>query len=143
MTPLFKLSATETEWRHQTVFRRLIVAIAFSAYLFDGDDIVWRYIRENPASREWEHFIFSLATILVGAGAALCTWAQASSMPTMPGAQIPGDGPNPFSRYPDQIGDLLFAIGIATLAPPRGAVILVMGEALRNVRLILLLREYK
>ena len=125
------------------VFLTSIVAISFSTYLFDGDNIVRRYIRESPASRQWEYFIFSLATLLVGAGAALCTWGQANSMPTMPGAQIPRDGPNPFSRYPNQIGDLLFAIEIATLAPLRGAVILVIGEALRNVRLILHLRENK
>jgi hypothetical protein len=121
----------------------LIIAIAFTAYVFDRDDIVWRYIRESPASREWEHFIFSLATLLVGAGTAFCIRARATSAPAIPGTQIPRDGRKLFFRYPQQIGDLLFVIGIATLAPLSGAIFLAVGETLRDARLILLQRENK
>jgi len=136
MATFLKLRATEFEYRHQTLVRQLIVAIAFSTYFFDRDDVVWRFIRDNPASRLLEHLCFSAATLLIAFAAGLCTRARATRKPAEPGASASPRGPFPFVRYPQQLGDLLFAIGIASLAPLWGAVLLVFGEAVRLLRLI-------
>jgi hypothetical protein len=121
------LTATRFEVRHETLLRQLIFAAAFSTYLFDPDDIVWRFIRQSPSSRALEHMFFFLATLLVAAAAVLCTWARANSPLSTPGL--------PIVRFPHLLGDLLFALGIATLAPLSGAIFLTVAEALRLLRL--------
>ncbi len=136
MAILLNFRATRFEQRHGTLLRQLIVAAAFSTYLFDRDDIVWCFVRESEASRAWERLFFLLATILILFGAALATWARANKIAAGPDALNVRDRPYHFIRYPEHLGDLLFTIGIASLAPLSGASLLVAGEALRLVRLI-------
>ncbi len=137
MASLLNFRATRFEQRHGTPLRELIVAAAFSTYLVDRDDIVWRFVRASEASRRWERLFFLLGTILILFGAALCTWARANKIAAGPDGSNVREGPYRFIRYPGHLGDMLFTIGIASLAPLSGALLLVAGEALRLFRLIL------
>lgn len=93
----------------------LIVGTSFATYLFDPDDIVWRLVKDTAAPRLAERACFVTATILIGLGALLCTRVAA--------AAISG------------AGEISFAIGLATLAPLSGFLILVLGETFRVLRL--------
>jgi hypothetical protein len=117
------MKANNFEYGHQKLFHLLIVAVAFLTYLFDRDDIVWRFVKGSTAPRTWERSLFLIATLAIAVGAGLCTWARAREK----------NGDLRRSRY---LGELLFAIGLASLAPLWGFVILVAGEALRLFRLM-------
>jgi len=56
MPPSLLLRATGFEFRHQMLLRQSILAAAFSTYLLDPDDVVWRFIRQYPSRRALEHF---------------------------------------------------------------------------------------
>jgi hypothetical protein len=43
-------------------------------------------------------------------------------------------------RYPQQLGDWLFAVGLASLVPLGGCILLISGESIRLLRLV---RRYK
>jgi hypothetical protein len=110
------MKATSFEYRHQTLIHQLIVGAGVLSYLIDRDDIVWRFVRDTAAPRFWERALFIVATILIAAGAILCTRARA------------------FHRT-HYLGQILYAIGLATLLPVAGFLILVLGESLRLLRL--------
>jgi hypothetical protein len=122
------MKATNFEYRHQTLAHQLIVLLAFLTYLIDPDDIVWRFVRDTSSPRLWERALFILATTLIAAGAALSTWARAipTTRPILPRSRI----------RPCYLGELLYAIGLGSLLPLPGFVILVAGESLRIFRLI-------
>ncbi len=126
------MKANNFEYGHQKLVHLLIVAIAFLTYLVDRDDIVWRFVKDSTAPRTWERSLFLIATLAIAVGAGLCTWARA-----LPERNIsPGLGQNRDLRRPRDLGELLFAIGLASLAPLWGFVILVVGEGLRLFRLM-------
>jgi hypothetical protein len=130
------MKANNFEYGHQKLVHLLIVAIAFLTYLFDREDIVWRFVKDSTAPRTWERSLFLIATLVIAVGAGICTWARA-----LPERNIsPGLGQNRDLRRPRYLGELSFAIGLASLAPLWGFVILVAGEALRLFRLMR--REY-
>ena len=113
------MKATSFEFRHQTLLRQLLIAAALTTYLFDPDDIVWRFVKESRSRTALEHGLFLIATLTICAGATLCTRAAAASQP-----------------QPEQyIGELLFAIGLGSLFPLSGFVLLVAGETIRILRL--------
>jgi hypothetical protein len=119
------VKATGFEYRHQTVVHQFIVLAAFLTYLVDPDDIVWRFVRDISMPRPWERILFIVATVLIFAGAALSTWAR-----TIPVTWIA-------SRIrPCYAGELLYSIGLGSLLPVSGFIILVAGESLRIFRLI-------
>jgi hypothetical protein len=129
------MKATEFETNHRTLIRHLLIAAAFSTYLFDRDDVIWRFIKNSPARTELEHALFFAAAVLIGCGAWLCTRRRASlgiPDPATPSANADRSGFIP-SRH---AGELLYAIGLASLFPLWGSVILIAGEAVRLVRLI-------
>lgn len=131
------MRATDFEYRHQTVLHLSLVAAAFLTYLFDPDDIVWAFVRHQSQPRLFERALFAAATLLIGAGATLRTWAQAHSAQSIPGVMpISCEGPYRYLRYPALGGSLLFTIGLAFLAPFWGFVLLVAGEAILVLRLI-------
>jgi hypothetical protein len=79
-----------------------------------------------------------LATILIGAAAAICTSARAYPEPHFTGSSslIAYDGPYRYVRYPRYLGTLLYAVGLGSLAPIPGFIILVAGDVLLVYRLI-------
>jgi hypothetical protein len=110
------MKATDFEYRHQTLIHQLIVLAGVLTYLIDPDDIVWRIVRDTSTPRSWERCLFIVATILIAAGAVLCTRASAFHR----------------SHY---LGELLYAIGLGSLLPVPGFIVLVVGESLRLLRL--------
>jgi len=110
--------------RHSTLLHLIVVGAAWTTYLADRDDIVWRMIRDSPSRRALEHTIFSFATLLIGTGALLCTRARAS------------EGISAQTR-PRLLGEWLYALGLATLLPLWGSVLLILGESIRIMRLAL------
>jgi len=109
------MRASDFECRHPVMLHQGIVGLAFGTYFIQRDDIVWQLVRNAgpPLDVTLERAAFAVATLLVGAGAVLCTWHRRH-------------------RY---LGELLYAIGLASLAPGSGFLILVGGEALRLYRL--------
>ena len=63
------MKATGFEYRHQTLVHMAILAVAFATYLFDPDDVVWRFVKDSSTPRELEHAAFFVATVLIGVGA--------------------------------------------------------------------------
>ena len=125
------MKATAFEVRYAALLRLCLIVAAFGMYLADPDDVVWRFIRAFSSRPALEHAAFLLATLLIAAGALVATCAQALK-PSADSARDP--------RAPDRmelIGDLLYAIGLATLAPLWGAVLLITGESALILRLML------
>ncbi|HEX4810976.1 MAG TPA: hypothetical protein VH325_18705 [Bryobacteraceae bacterium] len=133
------MRATKFEVRHQVLIHQLIIACAFLTYLFDRDDIVWKFVKESPASRELERTSFVIATVVLGAAAGISTWASAYRNQDLRAnsKQSSHTGPYRYFRYPHSMGDLFYAIGLGSLAPVEGFVILLAGEAIRLLRLTL------
>jgi hypothetical protein len=131
------MKATKFEARHPILIHQAIVAAAFATYFADPEDIVWRFIQHSPNSRLLEHAIFLLATIFIGAGAALCTRADASRGDSTTGTAKFSTFifPSRDSRDAGYFGEWIFAVGLASLAPFSGAVLLVAAEGLRLLRL--------
>jgi hypothetical protein len=125
------MKATDFEYRHQTLLHQFIVAAAFLAYLIQRDDIVWQIVRNSAAPRELERSLFVFATFLIFVGAGICIWARAYRSPQ----SAVGAGSYRYRSQPRYLGDLLYAVGLGSLAPPSGFVILVAGEGLRLYRL--------
>jgi hypothetical protein len=112
--------ASNFEFRHQRLIHNLIVGAAFLTYLFQPDDIVWRFVKGRPAPHTLERYFFLIATLLVIVGAGICTWARATDRARLQYA-----------------GDFIYAIGLGSLFPVAGFVILLCGEAVRLARLAL------
>ena len=123
------MTATDFEQRHQALVHMLVVAIAFSTYAFDRDDIVWVVVRGLAHPHPWERFLFAVATLLIGGGTALRTFAHVYP-------KVCGIGPYRYLDHPHQLGNLLFSIGLASLAPFAGFVFLSLAEGLVFLRLI-------
>lgn len=128
------MRATEFEAQHATLLHQLVVGAAFLTYLLERDDVVWRFIKNCPANRMLEHALFAFATFLVGMAAIICTRARVEVNGTAGGRQ--SELPPPASRTKSRFrGNFLYAIGLASLVPLTGFVILVLGEAIRISRL--------
>ena len=127
------MKATEFEYRHQTLVHQCIVGAAFLTYLIDRDDVVWRFVKNSATPHKLERAVFILATLFIAVGAAICTWARAYDGQN---SVVGGERYRSRSRY---VGELCYAIGLGSLAPLAGFVILLAGEALRVFRLMCLL----
>jgi protein-S-isoprenylcysteine O-methyltransferase Ste14 len=128
---MWLMKASEWEYRHQRLVHLLIVGVSFLTYLVERYDIVWVVVRGRNDARLLERLLFAVATILIGAGVALITWAGAYAAPPDSGRMPPfhRTGPYRYLRYPQHVGTLLFAAGLGLLAPLWGLVVLLVGEA--------------
>jgi protein-S-isoprenylcysteine O-methyltransferase Ste14 len=126
------MKATDFEYRHQTLVHQLIVAAAFLTYLIQRDDVVWCFVKDSTAPRELERFLFALATLLIAFGAGICTWARAYRRPESSETV----GVYRYLRHPRHLGEPFYAMGLGSLAPILGFIILVAGEGIRVFRLI-------
>jgi hypothetical protein len=127
--------ATDFEYRHQTLIHLVLLTCAFLTYLIDRDDIVWALVKDQAHPRLLERLLFAFATVLVGAAAAICTWARAYPVDDL-GLAAPLHGPYGYLRYPRHMGTVVYSVGIGSLAPLSGFILLVVGQALVNLRLI-------
>jgi len=132
------MKATDFEVRHQTLLHVCVVGLAFLTYAIARDDIVWLIVKGAPHYRLLERSLFSIAALLIAAAAAICTWARAYPEPDFAGSSslIACDGPYRYLRYPKYFGALLYAVGLGSLAPVPGFIILVAGDAFLVFRLI-------
>jgi protein-S-isoprenylcysteine O-methyltransferase Ste14 len=135
---MWVMRASEWEYRHQRLVHLLIVGVSFLTYLVERDDIVWALVRGRDDARLLERLLFAVATILIGTGAALITWAGAHAAPPGSRRRPPflRTGPYRYLRYPQHEGTLLFAAGLGLLAPLWGFIVLLVGEAVAVSRLI-------
>jgi hypothetical protein len=124
------MKATDFEYRHQRLVHQFIVAASFLTYLVQRDDVVWRFVMDRTTPRELERILFIIATLFVTVGAALCTWARASDRSA---TEL---GPYVYLHHLRYLGDFVYAVGLGSLAPLSGFVILVVGEALLLLRLM-------
>lgn len=129
--PSFVLRATDFEYRRQTLVHQLIVGAAFATYLVDREDIVWRFVKDTAAPHLLERSIFILATVFVAVGTGLCTRTRAYRNVHV----TRSDYPHSVVHYSQDLGDLSYAIGLGSLAPVPGFLILVGCEAFRVLRL--------
>jgi hypothetical protein len=115
------MKATDFERSHQLLLHELIVGAAVLIYLFDRDDVIWRFVKTSPTdARILERVLFVVATLLFGVSAWIGTHARAR-------------------RSPIQIrclGEFLYALALASLVPLAGSLILIAGEAIRILRLL-------
>ncbi len=131
------MKATDFEYRRQLLLHELIVGTAVLTYLFDRDDIVWRFIKADGRVLFLEHCLFAVTTLLFGVSACLCTWARAyaageDAIRSTSGANRGSLGS--FYRL-RLIGDFVYALALATLLPLSGFFILTVCEAIRLMRL--------
>lgn len=130
-----RIIASEFEIRHAKLIRRVIVLAAWATYLVDREDVVWRFTRRYPNRFLLEHSAFGFATLFIGTAAVLSTRTGAAQAASERGTLTgPIEGKNPFPRE-QLLGELLYAIGLASLVPLLGSVLLVVGECVRVLRL--------
>jgi hypothetical protein len=126
------MNASDFEYRHQTLVHQLIVGAAFLTYLIDREDVVWRFVKDSATPHGRERLIFIIATLLIALGAAISTRARVHGTPK----RSVGTEPHIFRSHPRYLGELCYAIGLGSLVPLAGFVVLVGGEALRVFRLL-------
>jgi hypothetical protein len=126
------VKATLFEARHALLVHQLIVGLAILTYLFDREDIVWRFVKGTAEPHQLERFLFILAAVFVAAGAALCTWARGRGTAKL----ASGSDSQRTPQCALYLGDMCYAIGLGSLLPVAGFTILVSGDALRIFRLI-------
>ncbi len=129
------MKATDFEYKHQLLLHQLVVVAAFSTYLIDRDDVVWRFIKNGAGDvRLVERSIFGVVTLLFGISAYLSTASRACllSRPDSLGEPKADRLHHTLSGY---LGELLYAFALGCLAPLSGFLILVGCEAIRIFRL--------
>lgn len=137
------MKATEFEFRHRSILNLIQFWIAFQAYSFDHDDIVWRYIRwDTPIGAFRARLLFSFAAFLLLIAALIRTWATAYLSakvvhdPALHSEALVAEGPYRYVRNPLYCGTFLMSLGLGFLASVTGFIILVALAAIRIMRLI-------
>jgi hypothetical protein len=103
-----------------------LVVAAWLTYLVDPEDVVWRFIKGASDARLLEHIGFGVAAAAIGAGILLGSWRT--------DRDFIAEGWTAGSIRRRCLGEILHGIGIASLVPVAGFVILVAGETIRSVR---------
>jgi len=138
------LAATGFERHHQMLIHLLIVGAAWSTYVIEKDDVVWRLIKDHgAATRPLEHLSFLGATLLIGLGAYICTKADfrliSWQTTTYSGPEVRDSSSSWWKDvlHLHYFGEAVYALGFASLMPPAGFIILILGELIRLGRLSL------
>lgn len=137
------VKATEFEFRHRSLLNLIHFWIAFQLYSVDHTNIVWAFVHwNNPRGDFHARIVFGFASLLLGFAATLRTWAAAylrsevvhdTALHT---ETLVADGPYRHVRNPLYVGTILMAVGLGLLASRSGFVTLVVGAAIRILRLI-------
>lgn len=90
-----------------------------STYLISPDDVVWHFIKTAPHPRVLEHAFFGLAAVILGTSLFL------KMKPTTP---LGNPGIQNHSRSTATVASLLQAIGIGSLLPLPGFLVLTLGD---------------
>jgi hypothetical protein len=105
--------------RLSLIVRAALLLVGLSTYLISPDDVVWRFIKTAPHARVWEHALFGIAAAILGF--ALLLKVRAGAHPENQGSHGP-------SRTTAAVASLLQAIGIGSLLPLPGFLLLVLGD---------------
>lgn len=137
------MKATEFEFRHRGPLNLVQIWLAFQVYIFDRHNIVWSVLPWNtPRGAHLARLAFSFAALLVGAAAAIRTWATAYLGSEvvfdlkLHAESLVADGPYRHVRNPLYLGSFLLSVGFGFLASRAGFFILAVGGAARILRLI-------
>jgi protein-S-isoprenylcysteine O-methyltransferase Ste14 len=141
--PVHQIKATEFEFRHRALLNLVQIWLAFQVYVLDHSNIVWWLCPWNtPRGALLARLAFVFAALLLGAAAAIRTWAAAYLGPhvvhdlRLHTESLVADGPYRRVRNPLYLGSLLLSIGLGFLASRVGFFILAAGGAARILRLI-------
>lgn len=118
--------ANAVELRRPFLIHGLVLLVGWGTYLLDRDDVLWRYIRHSPHSRLLEHLGFGCAAVVIGIGVLLGCWRTDRDY------RREGWTPGVIGRR--CAGEILHGIGLASLVPVEGFVLIVCGETIRSVR---------
>jgi len=137
------MRATEFEFRHRALLNLVQIWLAFQMYVFDHANVVWSIFPWNTLrGAVLARSVLLFAALLVGAAAAIRTWATAylgSDVVfdlNLHTNRLVADGPYRHVRNPLYLGTLLLSIGLGFLANRVGFLILVVCAVLRILRLI-------
>ena len=108
------------------IVRAALLLVGLSTYLISPDDVVWRFIRSAPHARALEHALFGIATVILGF--ALLLKVKASAHPKNRDSHGP-------SHITAAIASILRAIGIGSLLPFSGFLLLVLGDVVASLLL--------
>lgn len=137
------MKATQFEFRHRSLLNLFQFWIAFQLYSFDRINVVWAFFHwDTPRGILLARFVFGFAALLLALAAGIRTWAAAylrsavvhdTNLHT---DKIVADGPYRHVRNPLYLGTFLMTLGIGFLASRSGFVVLVVGAAIRILRLV-------
>jgi protein-S-isoprenylcysteine O-methyltransferase Ste14 len=144
------MRASEWEFRHRFWIYAGIFTFAYALYAVYPQNVVswiahaWRRAQGLPmATPTWVYrAVFASAAALAALGAWLRTWAAAYLHSevvhdaALHDERIVADGPYRHLRNPLYVGLLLSGLGLATLANPMGAAVMLVGLWLFTLRLI-------
>jgi len=106
------------------IVRAALLLAGLSTYLISPDDVVWRFIRTAPHARALEHALFGIAAAILGF--ALFLKVKASAHPENRDSHGP-------SRTTGTIVSILQAIGVGSLLPLPGFLLLVLGDVVASL----------
>jgi hypothetical protein len=106
------------------IVRAALLLAGLSTYLISPDDVVWRFIRTAPHARALEHALFGIAAAILGF--ALFLKVKASAHPE-------NRDSHGSSRITGTIVSILQAIGIGSLLPLPGFLLLVLGDVVASL----------
>ncbi len=111
--------------RHPLLIHGILVILCWLSYLFDREDVVWRFIKDSANARLLEHLAFAFAAVCIGFGIWLGAW------PTGRSANDANQTVRAIRRR--SVGEILHVIGIASLLPLLGSVALICAESVRSM----------
>ena len=112
--------------RLSSIVRAALLLVGVSTYLIFPDDVVWRFIKTAPHARVLEHALFGVAAAILGF--ALLLKVKASAHPE-------NQHSRGRSRITVTVASLLQAIGIGSLLPLPGFLLLVLGDVAASLLL--------
>jgi hypothetical protein len=111
--------------RHPFLIHAILVILCWLTYLLDREDVVWRFIKESAKAHQLEHLAFALAAVCIGLGVWLGAWPSGNR------DEYAGQASRSIRRR--SMGEILHAVGIASLLPLAGSVALVCTETVRSM----------
>jgi hypothetical protein len=111
--------------QHPFLVHGIFVILCWLTYVFDREDVVWRFVKDSANPRLLEHLSFTLAAVCIAGGVSLGAWASGNH------DGCAGQTPRYIRRR--SLGEILHAIGIASLLPLAGSVALICAEAMRSI----------
>jgi hypothetical protein len=108
------------------IIRAGLLLVGLSTYLISPDDVVWRFIRTAPHARALEHASFGIAAAFLGFALLLKVKASVQRK------NQDNHGP---SRTTAAIASILQAIGIGSLLPLPGFLLVVLGDVVVSLLL--------